>query len=377
MILYLTFILLVLNQLAPSTAESMSAGFVQLSEKTKITTGVDFSNDMNQSSQNCRSILKTDEMATHRKYKDLEDMRECHRIPHMQQNYVPQGLYINKKNIAYISLYHKDKYKKSTLASEVIEYNLENSEIQRVYKLFKDSENIYKGHVGGVAVYDKYSKFAIVSEGTKICVFDVNKSTKISENKSKSRTSKKIYKLPLLECQEQNIGTTSSTTGFSFVQYAKDHNGVWHMWVGQFKTANNSNQGMHIFAYPVTKGKISQDYNYRFYVPKSVHQIQGMAVLKAEQGYYEFILSRSFGNTPSELTKVAYVFDSERKVFKYRHLYSGHLANLPSGSEGIVAKNKTGEVWTLFESGANYFQKRSKNPWEDNYPFLIKLKIKN
>lgn len=48
------------------------------------------------------------------------------------------------------------------------------------------------------------------------------------------------------------------------------------------------------------------------------------------------------------------------------------MFTIPAGGEGL-SFSPDGKLWTVSESGAKYYQKRSSNPWTTFYPFVFSI----
>ena len=73
-----------------------------------------------------------------------------------------------------------------------------------------------------------------------------------------------------------------------------------------------------------------------------------------------FVLSTSYGNNASRL-------------YRWRPGQQAALvATLPAGLEDLD-QSPDGTVWSVFESGARYYQKRASSPWTELTPYLVGL----
>lgn len=201
----------------------------------------------------------------------LNSFNKCIKLPLMNKGYVPQGLHITKTGKAFISMYHKSpKNGKSYKNSVVVKVDIPSKTHVETYEIPN------KDHVGGIAIFNKYSKF-VYPKGREFCVGSFSKNSKLK-----------------IKCQKQSVRTSKRTTGFSFINYAKDHNGEWFMWAGQFETKLKAQNGMHIFGYKVSGGKISTKPTYRFYVPPKVYKVQGISIIPSYDNY-TILASSSYG----------------------------------------------------------------------------------
>ena len=111
---------------------------------------------------------------------------------------------------------------------------------------------------------------------------------------------------------------------------------------------------------------------YYFEIPaQDIIQIQGVTPVLVSSGAYSFLVSSSYGDNGSSIYRLDYVYKESNK-FKYKFKGYEELYELPSGLEGLHA-TKSG-VWTLFESGAQYFQKRKNRSWRTFLPYVIRIK---
>lgn len=276
--------------------------------------------------------------------KGVANMAHCIELPYMDEGYIPQGIHITSTNLAYVSMYHKDANGSSYKNSIVAEINKTTGAVKK-FTLPTDS------HVGGVAIFNNYSKF-VTPKGKQFCIY-----TKGSSNAG--------------YCQTQSVGSSTRTTGFSYIHYAPDHNGEWHMWSGQFETGSAANNGMHIFGYKVTGSSISTIPSYRFYVPPAVNQIQGASVVAPTNSVddYKILVSSSYGDNPSTMTLLKYK-RHEPYYYKYKYNSYEQVYAAPAGLEEVHATANSQGVWTLFESGSQYYDKK----WASKgMPFMYRI----
>ena len=277
----------------------------------------------------------------------LFSKKECLKIPYIKQGYIPQGLHMTSKNFAYISMYHKDASGVSIKDSIIAEINKTTGKVRK-YTLPTKSK------VKGLEVFSNHSKF-VVPDGNKFCVY--NRLGKV-----------RPY------CQKQSMGASKRSNGFSFIHYAPDHKGVWHMWAGQFEVGKKAKNGMNIFGYSVIASRISQDPTYRFYVPGSVNRIQGASVIPPKIGNknYKILVSQSNGDRPSTITLLNYK-RLEKLFYKYKYVDAVKVYTAPAGLKDIYATLTTQSVWTMFKSGSQYYDRKWKSK---GMPFLYKIPFK-
>ncbi len=281
----------------------------------------------------------------------ISNLSQCVELPYMNEGYIPQGIHITGENLAYVSMYHKDVDGVRSKNSIVAEIDLSSKKSKKYILPIAT-------HVGGLAIFDKYSKFVIPYELT-FCVYE-------KEN------------LKDIPCQTQSVGSSLRTTGFSFINYAPDHDGDWHMWAGQFhedsaspNDGDTSNDGMHIFGYEVKSGVISTVPSYRFYVPSSVDKIQGATIIapSSKSGEYKILVTSSYGDHPSKITLLKYKRE-ESYYYKYKYKSYENVYTAPAGLEEIHATANSQGVWALFESGSQYYDYK----WSSKgMPFMYRI----
>ena len=262
-----------------------------------------------------------------------------------------------------MSLYHKNRYGVSNKPSVITRYSLKDERLTAIYKLYKKDGSVFTGHVGGMMVYGDYF---IVTYGRYFYFFHKKRVTSLGGNTYKSVYSHRIA--PWLPDAKYN------ENGFSFANYSTDHLGKPMLWTGKFKT--NGTYGMYILGYKISNGTISHSPTYKLYVPKRITKIQGVSILSKTANRYQLLLSQSAGDNPSLIYKLSYTYSSSKKRFIYDTSNPGHVVfKGPAGQQELHA-TKTG-IWTLFESGANYYQDRAVYPWRDNFPYFIRIRKSN
>ena len=132
--------------------------------------------------------------------------------------------------------------------------------------------------------------------------------------------------------------------------------------------------GSHILGYKIdSDGTVDPAPIYKFYVPETVNKLQGVTVLNASHDAYTLLLSRSYGNSSSYIYKVEYD-RQESLLYKYDYRSKIKVFIGPAGLEDLHVT--ADGIWSVSESGANYYQNRTTlKPWDQLFPFLIKLRI--
>lgn len=270
------------------------------------------------------------------------------RMPFDMTDYVAQGLTKHNGNL-FLSYYYKDKKGKNhrNESSMVVEYNFDKLKVNKIWYLTKDNLP-YTDHVGGLVVIN--GNF-VVTHGSKFYVFSPGQGGAANFVKEIS----------------PDFGNIPKNNGFSFASITPDHRNVPILWTGQFK---EKAQASDILGYEITGDGFATKPTYQLQVPEATFRAQGVALLSATPTKYVFALARSYGDKPSKLSRLIYsMTGTTGKLDSTKVVFTG-----PAGMENIHPT--TDGVWSVSESGANYFQKRKKKPWGDYFPFIFRLKKK-
>ncbi|NQZ00258.1 MAG: hypothetical protein HRT45_06270 [Bdellovibrionales bacterium] len=280
----------------------------------------------------------------------------------LNEGYIPQGIHVNAEGF-FVSMYHKTISGEIALRpSIVVHYNFDNEVISKT-ELSVNSRPYY-GHMSGLAVLGDYF---LVPDQKSIRFFA--RATGAEDTARQTRLK--------LNSQEQNFSR------FSQLDLNTDHNDDHVLWVTEFRHQNHSKADStgrqraidqnYIFGYVIDPDTLSIETKpaYRFYVPgREVYRIQGLTPVAAGRDQYSFLASSSWGDDDSKLIRLDYV--ANESYYNYRFVGARQILSLPAGLEEVHA-TKAG-VWTHFESGAQYFQKRKhKKTWESYFPYIIRM----
>ena len=102
---------------------------------------------------------------------------------------------------------------------------------------------------------------------------------------------------------------------------------------------------------------------------QGLKEVQGVANSQHQPGYYEFLVSRSWGDEYSEIFRLSFKNPQGDPHPGPELVYRG-----PAGVEALHFDERGGLLWTVFESGARHYQKRiHSNPWKKLYPFVFAI----
>ena len=281
------------------------------------------------------------------------------RIPWLEYDYIPQGIHVTEDGFVYMSMYHKNEDGVSSKSSIVLKYSTAANTITDVYHLNDSDGSKFKAHVGGLVVSGDYF---IVPNGNKLHFFKQSDATSMSGIESEIQLA---FKTGL------DFGGSEYNYKISFLSTTKDHLDQDVLWTGQFSTSKT--EGSHILGYKIkTDGTVNPAPLYKFYVPETVNKIQGVTILSASYDAYTLLLSRSYGSNTSYIYKANYI-RQESSPYKYDFNGKNITFTGPAGLEDLHVT--TNGIWSLSESGANYFQYRTTpKPWDQLFPFFIKLR---
>ena len=301
---------------------------------------------------------ETDTINAYNNADGLHKASNLWRIPWLEYDYIPQGIHVTEDDFIYMSFYHKDKDKLSYNSSVVIKYSTVTNRVTDVYHLKGSNNSKYMGHVGGLVVSGDY---LIVPNGGDLHFFRQSDATPTygieSEIKLGFRTS-------------VDFGGSEYNFKMSFLSTSKDHQNQDILWTGQFSTSTSV--GSHVLGFKIENdGTVNPTPMYRFYVPETVNKLQGVTVLNASYDTYSLLLSRSYGNNTSFIYKLNYN-RQESSPYKYEYSSKSIAFKGPAGLEDLHIS--ADGIWSLSESGANYYQNRPSNPWTQLFPFVIKLR---
>ena len=302
----------------------------------------------------------TKETATIDKYNNAEGLYKASnlwRIPLLEEDYIPQGIHVTEDGFVYMSMYHKDKDGASYKSSVVVKYSTVTNTVTDVYHLKNQNNSKYMGHAGGLVVSGDY---LVVPSGGALYYFRQSDATAVTGIESE---------IKLAFSTSMDFGGSEYNYKVSFLSTSEDHLNQKILWTGQFSTSTSV--GSHVLGYKIeSDGVVNPVPIYRFYVPETVNKLQGVAVLKATHDAYTLLLSRSYGNNTSYIYRLDYD-RQEGLAYKYDYNSKSITFKGPAGLEDLHAT--ADGIWSLSESGANYYQNRDSNPWSQLFPFIIKL----
>lgn len=242
----------------------------------------------------------------------------CVRLPHVRKDFNPQGVHITDKDIAYISMHHKE----TKLPSRVVQADAKTGKVLKTYQLMGSEHRGYLGTVRSVSLFDKGRKFVVPTEKA-FCMFD---------KKNAKRAADGSYKAHLIACQEQGL----EGSVISSISYGPNKNGQKYIWaVGSVSSKKTSK----IFGYKIVGNRILKQPTYKFAVPKSVTQVESLAILNSAPNKYNFLLASSKGLKSSNMYEVEYAYDEKAKTYKPKLTSHRDIANSRNPASVVSSKS--------------------------------------
>lgn len=313
-------------------------------------------NSPHQGMPSYHDYLSNTELLDHRlsktisKYGNEEKVRKRLPLPLLNYHYIPQG--IDKVGDSfYLSFYYKNVADEEERQPSLIAKMDQEGKLNHVYALYETPDVGYFGHVGGVAWHEE--AFYIPDRG-EIHRFPITRG-KINKN---GWGFTELYK---------DADSFSTDNFFSFLSISEDHLHQPILWTGKFDEENP----VQIFGYRFESGGgLNPNPLYIFKGPRQTFKIQGVALKNADGDKYEFYVTTSYGDNPSHIVRLTYNGPNDRGFPQSEIIYEG-----PAGLENLDYDANSDWVWTLSESGAKYYQKRtSPAPWYDLYPFFFAIR---
>jgi hypothetical protein len=296
-------------------------------------------------------------------------------IPFLNDNYVPQGLAIDQENRRiFLAYYHRTQDNiQYTHPSLIAEVHLPEGRLGNVFLLHDETGAPMTSHVGGIAYWNGFLFAPGQGDGTNLdpdlFVYDISEIPPASFNPATLEgfapielDASKRLRDPL-----SVLGPEGRFNSLSFmgVHYSADGQAYFH--TGNFQ---QEPRPTHIFTlateevdglrYPVLSDPVTLIQSHR--------RAQGMAFyLDVESNGRQIrraLLSNSYGDADSTLYSSLYVGDPEPAI-------GLPFLSLPAGMEDLGRLGT--RLFTWFESGAIYYQKRDSNPWQQLFPFIAAI----
>ena len=292
---------------------------------------------------------------TDRARPDLARVRARLALPLLNDDWVPQGVAISEDGrTAWLSGYSKDADGENAdgRASMIAELDLTAPRLRRVFRLVGATGGNLTLHVGGLGALG--GNLYIPTNGRvhrlKLADAVLEEAARVQEESGVEGLQPPVYRLAVTE-------TFATRSGGSFLDVDVERHALW---VGNFNEAGDPRGTLDRYDLDA-EGRIARpsatDSDAHFQLP--VDLVQGVVARPGPT--LRFLLSTSFGDNPSRL--YAWTPGGEAEV----------IATLPAGLEDLDLA-PDGTAWTVFESGARFYQKRPITKglaWDDLSPHLI------
>ncbi len=278
--------------------------------------------------------------------------------PLMNDSYVPQGLATNGTDTIYVSMHWRNESGTTGSYPSVVTEFTPDGRLKRVMQLYLYNNNFpYAGSVGGMAYWNNK---IYLTNYTSVILYQLPASggnTFNPETFANPRHDNPIYMEAVLE---PDIG---SNTHISYMSTGVDDDGSPILWLGQYSKDDYE----YIMGYSILwDGTINTTPLYTFKLP--VTRVQGIYCHQSNSNNLKIYICRSYSDDVSRIYDIHYN-KGNQYYQSIQTVFTG-----PAGMEGIAMIDS--ELWTVSESGAKYYQKRSDpDPWDEYFPFVFSLRF--
>ena len=270
-------------------------------------------------------------------------------VPYQHDDFVPQGLtnswedpdFPGPEGMIYISLYNRDVTGRTGLRRSMI-VELDPGNNYQVRRCFRLRGQLQYSHNGGIAYHN--GTIYIASSG---CIEGYPVPAYMGDDTLKYQD---LYPL--------SAGLWDVGGPASFTTYFDDT-----LWVGDFREEDEDNP--YLRGYPMNPdGSVSE-------IPKYYRlplRTQGCAWSRYGNETHLFVSISAGGTNNSLLHRF-----NKRDLSAYYVAEPERTLEFPSGSEDL-SFDKEGDIWSVSESGARYYQLRESSPWKQFFPFVYETK---
>lgn len=298
-------------------------------------------------------------------------------IPFLNDSYVPQGFAWDQENKRiFLAYYHRTQDNIQHLHPSLIaEVFIPEGRLGNVLLLHTESGDPMSSHVGGIAYWNGFLFAPSEGDSTDLdpdlFVYDISEIPASSFNPATMEgfAPIELHALKRLQDPLSVLGPEGRFNSLSFmgVHYSADGQPFFH--TGNFQ---QEPRPTHIF-----KLRSEQDHRGRYPVisepvtlMQSHRRAQGMSIYvdveASGRQVKRALLSNSWGDNNSTLFSSLYL-DSPNPSTALPFI------SLPAGMEDLGRNGS--QLMTWFESGAVYYQKRDRNPWQQLFPYIASINI--
>ena len=299
-------------------------------------------------------------------YPDVADhVDQRHFSPFLNDRYVPQGMATDGIDRLFLTYYWKHENGTDRTFPSILVEMRTSGELLRVMQLYESKDaggSAMVGHVGGVA----YSNGKIyIPDNDDILRYDLDQAGSYVFDPD-------TFANPLMDQNPIYADVTYSgcavgllNTGFSFLSCGKTVDGKPILWGGQFD--ENTTKNIVGFDLDGSGGFDHKSPDYTFDLP--VTKVQGIDQYAETCSEFWFLTSQSWGGS---WTAHSHVRWARFSTAQSSPIDEGALFELPAGLEDLAMLG--GDLWSISESGAKYYQKR-KTPWDQLFPFVFRMDL--
>jgi hypothetical protein len=300
-------------------------------------------------------------------YPDVADhVTRRQMAPFLNDRYVPQGVATDGVDRIFLTYYWRHESGEQKEYPSILVEMRTSGELVRVMQLYRDinggGSTPMDGHVGGVAYWN--GKIYIPDEED-ILRYDLDQvgSYTFDPDTFANPRGDQNPLYPDVIYEGCFLGTLN--TSISYLSVGQEVDGTAILWTGAFDEHDQRN--LIGFAIDAAGGIDHTTASHVFKLPEE--KVQGIDQYAATCTGYWFLTSHSWGGKWGDHSHVRWLrYDAGQTT----PVAQGDLFELPSGLEDFAMLGD--ELWSISESGAKYYQKRT-SPWEQLFPFVFAMNV--
>lgn len=298
-------------------------------------------------------------------YADVLDNNLVGRLqcPFLNDNYVPQGLaYDYDHNLMYLTMFFRtEEGETRTYPSILVEIDMDDGSLQRVFQLKKSNGTPLTGALGGAGYYNGH---VFVNYGPYVYFYSPVGSYYFN---SETLANSKGDQNPLLPVRVVEMDIANNDL-IEYLEMGYDsYTGKWILWAGQKNTDGTKKLLGYHASYPYTVYDIDATPDYVLPLP-SDYGIQGIVAYTNLTTDSSLCFYMSVSGSPGKIDVLLYSRSTGSLILQDLCAY------MPIGMEDLTMIGDA--VWSVSESGARAYQKQiysetTSSAWVDLYPYIF------
>jgi len=296
-------------------------------------------------------------------------------LPLQNDGYVVQGMAGDPENRRlFLSMYYRDVGGASyAFPSIVVEILLPEGRLGNIFMLRTETGAPLHSHVGGVAYWNGFlflpGPGSSVTRDPDLYVYDISGIPPSGFDPLTLDGFSEIHINADWKLRDPLgiLGDEGRFNSISFTGVHLDTAGRPVLHMGNFQSSRPSL--VHLFGLDLIAGQAPL-LSYRSTHTQSNSKAQSMHfhfdAAVGERHLWKSFLATSYGDNDSVLFAESHISDRDTPIHSV-------FARMPAGLEEVFAIGE--RLWLTSESGAIYYQKRARNPWQSLFPFLAVLDI--